>query len=57
MRLVRQKKQSQKRLQRLLPKVHIKIQDGRFEVLGMNVWYSYWRDPYHLLLTIPWPGF
>lgn len=57
MRLVRQKKRSQKPLQPLLPKVHIKIQDGRFEVLGMNVWYSYWRDPYHLLLTIPWPGF
>jgi inward rectifier potassium channel len=25
--------------------------------MGMGAWYSYWRDPYHLLLTIPWPGF
>ncbi|BCL34626.1 inward rectifier potassium channel protein [Nostoc sp. MS1] len=23
----------------------------------MGTWYSYWRDPYHLLLTIPWSGF
>ncbi|MFB2770742.1 ion channel [Pelatocladus sp. BLCC-F211] len=57
MRLVRQQKRSQKPQQRPLPKVHIKIQDGRFEISGMNVWYSHWRDPYHLLLTIPWPGF
>jgi inward rectifier potassium channel len=23
----------------------------------MNAWYSYWRDPYHLVLTLPWAGF
>jgi len=23
----------------------------------MDAWYTYWRDPYHLLLTIPWVGF
>jgi inward rectifier potassium channel len=57
MRLVRQKKRSQNRRQRPLPKVHIKIQDGRFQIVGIGAWYSYWRDPYHLLLTIPWPGF
>jgi inward rectifier potassium channel len=44
---------SKKRPQR----VQIKIQDGQFEIIGMGVWYSYWRDPYHLLLTIPWTGF
>ncbi|WP_038019546.1 ion channel [Synechococcus sp. PCC 7335] len=22
-----------------------------------SIWYKYWRDPYHLLLTIPWSGF
>ncbi|BAY98478.1 K+ channel, inward rectifier [Tolypothrix tenuis PCC 7101] len=38
-------------------RVHIKIRDGQFQIVGMGVWYSYWRDPYHLLLTIPWPGF
>ncbi len=31
--------------------------DGRFNVEGLGTWHSYWRDPYHLLLTIPWPGF
>ncbi|BAY88840.1 MULTISPECIES: ion channel [unclassified Tolypothrix] len=38
-------------------RVHIKIRDGQFQIVGMGAWYSYWRDPYHLLLTIPWPGF
>ncbi len=47
------KRLSQKRPQR----VHIKNQDGKFEIIGMGAWYSYWRDPYHLLLTIPWTGF
>lgn len=40
-----------------LPIVRVRVQDGRFQVLGSNRWYSYWRDPYHLLLTIPWHGF
>jgi inward rectifier potassium channel len=47
------KKISQKRPQR----VQIKIQNGQFEIIGMGAWYRYWRDPYHLLLTIPWTGF
>jgi inward rectifier potassium channel len=38
-------------------KIHITIQDGRFQIEGLGAWYSYWRDPYHLLLTLPWPGF
>jgi len=42
---------------RRLPKIKILIQDGRFQVVGMGAWYSYWRDPYHLVLTIPWTGF
>ncbi len=46
-----------KQRQRRLPIVHIKIRDGRFQIAGMDAWYSYWRDPYHLLLTIPWPSF
>ncbi|NJN88065.1 MAG: ATP-sensitive inward rectifier potassium channel 10, partial [Leptolyngbyaceae cyanobacterium SL_7_1] len=25
--------------------------------MGLGAWYTYWRDPYHLLLTIPWVGF
>jgi inward rectifier potassium channel len=37
--------------------VRIVNQDGRFEIKGGGAWYSYWRDPYHLLLTAPWPIF
>lgn len=37
--------------------VHLKVQEGRFEVVGLDQWYSYWRDPYHLLLTVPWSVF
>jgi inward rectifier potassium channel len=35
----------------------ISQKNGRFQVEGMGKWYRYWRDPYHLLLTIPWLGF
>jgi inward rectifier potassium channel len=48
---------SRKQKQRLIPRTHIKIQNGLFEIMGMGAWYFYWRDPYHLLLTIPWAGF
>jgi len=37
--------------------VRIENQDGRFTIRGMGRWYHHWRDPYHLLLTIPWLGF
>jgi inward rectifier potassium channel len=37
--------------------VRIENQDGRFVIHGMGKWYHHWRDPYHLLLTIPWIGF
>ncbi len=46
-----------KQRQREHPRVHIKIRDGQFHIVGIGAWYSYWRDPYHLLLTIPWTGF
>lgn len=42
---------------RFLPIVRILKQNGRLNIVGMNQWYSYWRDPYHLLLTMPWPWF
>jgi inward rectifier potassium channel len=38
-------------------KIHIRQRDGKFEIQGAGVWHAYWRDPYHLLLTIPWTGF
>jgi inward rectifier potassium channel len=37
--------------------VRISNRDGRLVIQGMGKWYSHWRDPYHLLLTIPWIGF
>lgn len=37
--------------------VQIKNHDGKFHIPNMGAWHTYWRDPYHLLLTIPWLGF
>ncbi len=37
--------------------VKIENQNGRLTIQGMGQWYHHWRDPYHLLLTIPWLGF
>ncbi len=37
--------------------VRIENRNGRFIVRGSGQWYHYWRDPYHLLLMIPWLGF
>ncbi len=39
------------------PKIKLTFEKGRFEVAGLGAWYTYWQDPYHLLLTIPWPWF
>lgn len=38
-------------------RVRIEKRDGRLNIVGLGAWYSYWRDPYHLLLTIPWSMF
>jgi len=35
----------------------IKVENGIFSVEGLGDWHSYWREPYHLMLTIPWVGF
>ncbi len=37
--------------------VKIANQEGKLVIQGMGKWYRHWRDPYHLLLTIPWIGF
>lgn len=42
---------------RRLPLIRIKKRNGRLEIEGIGAWYTYWRDPYHLVLTIPWLGF
>ncbi|MFN6570461.1 ion channel [Dendronalium sp. ChiSLP03b] len=54
---IRLKRLSRKQRERLMPRIHIKVQNGHFEIVGLGAWYSYWREPYHLLLTIPWTGF
>jgi inward rectifier potassium channel len=35
---------------------HIINQDGQFDVANLN-WHTFWLDPYHLMLTLPWSGF
>ena len=30
---------------------------GLLNIVRRGTSYSYWSDPYHLLLTLPWPGF
>lgn len=37
--------------------IRIRKRNGRLEIEGIGAWYTYWRDPYHLVLTIPWLGF
>jgi inward rectifier potassium channel len=46
-----------KKTRRSPPIVQIVKRDGRLNIVGMGAWHSYWRDPYHLMLTIPWSGF
>ncbi|MBN3947792.1 MAG: ATP-sensitive inward rectifier potassium channel 10 [Nostoc sp. NMS7] len=53
----RLKRLSRKKQQRLIPRIQIQVRDGKFEIMGIGAWHSYWRDPYHLLLTIPWTAF
>ena len=42
---------------RYLSQVRIRMDQGRFQILGLGTWYSYWRSPYYLMLTVPWQGF
>jgi inward rectifier potassium channel len=41
----------------LRTRVHIKVEDGLFSIQGLGIWYRYWQEPYHLMLTVPWMGF
>ena len=42
---------------RALSGVRIQVENGRFNILGVGRWHSYWRDPHYLMLTVPWQGF
>lgn len=44
-------------LKRRSKPIRILNHNGRFQIVGLGAWHSYWRDPYHLLLTVPWTGF
>jgi inward rectifier potassium channel len=44
-----------KKLQNKL--IKLEQRDGVLQVVGGNSWQSFLRDPYHLLLTVPWLGF
>jgi len=47
---IRPKRQLKKQQHWLVPK-------GVLQLPNSGVWHSYWSDPYHMLLTIPWSGF
>jgi inward rectifier potassium channel len=36
---------------------HIRVQSGQFEFVKINAKKFDWRDTYHLILTLTWPGF
>ena len=38
-------------------KLKINFNNGRFEIIDAYRWQSHWREPYYLMLMIPWWGF
>ena len=38
-------------------RVWLIFRNGQYEIRGLQALYSYWRDPYYLLLTVSWTGF
>ncbi len=36
------------------PIVHLRVEEGQFEIVGLDRWYNHWREPYHLFSTLPW---
>lgn len=36
---------------------HWLVPKGVLQLINAGIWHSYWRDPYHLLLTISWSRF
>lgn len=38
-------------------KLKINFNNGHFEIPNIDKWQSHWREPYYLMLTIPWWGF
>ncbi|MGF1588060.1 MAG: ion channel [Pleurocapsa sp.] len=38
-------------------KFRVDFRQGRYQFPNRDAWYTYWQEPYYLLLTIPWWGF
>lgn len=38
-------------------KIWLRFDGGKINIEGLSAWYHYWKDPYHLLLTLPWSTF
>src|ERR1700693_1450070 len=36
---------------------HVRVRSGQFEFVKLNAKAFDWRDTYHLILTLSWPGF
>lgn len=49
--------QNRSKSNRDCPRFTIRFRNGRFEIPGADAWYTYWQEPYYLLLTVPWWGF
>lgn len=49
--------QPTKKTRRSRPQGRLLSRVGLLNIVRKGTSYSYWGDPYHLLLTIPWPGF
>ncbi len=41
----------------VLRSLRLRKQDGVFRAEKLDDWRHHWREPYHLMLAIPWPGF
>ena len=46
-----------RRRDRRAGKFRLKFRNGRFEIPNVDAWYTYWQEPYYLLITVPWWGF
>lgn len=48
---------NQTRSKRRPSRIYLPYQNGQFRIHGLDDWYTHWREPYYLMLTVPWPGF
>lgn len=46
-----------RREKRRRKKLKINFNNGRLEAPNINKWQTHWREPYYLMLTVPWWGF